>query len=656
VADVLTLDFETRSPVSLKDVGAYRYFEHPDTRPLCVAASFNGRLGVFTDFANMPSWFLDALADENVEVHAHNSTIERLCIREICGPKFGWPVPKGKRYRCSAARARRLALPGKLEKLGPAIGLPDEALKDKEGHRVMLRLMKPLPRRANSPPGFQYDDDPAKHIRLQEYCKRDVVSEEAAEARMLPMTPEEIEYYHFTERLNDRGVRIDVRLVKRLVHRALEAATELDEEICRRTGGAVQRVTNVAQIKQWVYDETGEVLTTLRKEDMEGLIGGGVDILGDPVVSRLPKRVVRVLQLRQEGAKSSISKLLKILDRVCRDGRLRGEFVYHGASTGRYTSMGVQLQNLIRDCLKDFEGEIKALDTFTLEKITLAIRGCFIPAEGHVFVDADYNAIEARGVAWLAGCEKLVRVFRENGDPYCQMGSVIYRREITAADEWERFVGKQTILGCGYGMGWQKFFDQCVKFGKPVDEETATRSVTAYRETYPEIPALWRDMEDAAIAAVKNPGQTFGIPSGLVKFRVLNGYLQMALPSGRRLFYKDPLVVRRMKFGRMRDVLTFMGIHPKTKQWARETTWGGTLTENAVQAISRDVLFRAMLTLDRMGIPLVLSVHDQIVAEVLKVDGDWACRQVKRVMEAIPEWARGFPIKTTPKLALRFGK
>jgi DNA polymerase len=656
VADALTLDFETRSTVSIKDVGAYRYFEHPTTRPLCVAASYAGHKGVFTDFANIPDWLRDALADDNVPVHAHNATVERLCIREICGPKFGWPVPRGRRWRCSAARARRLALPGKLEKLGPAIGLPDHLLKDAEGHKVMLRLTKPLPKRMNSPPGFQWDDDPAKHIRVQQYCLRDVEAEEAAEARMLPMTEEEIDYYHFTERLNDRGVRIDVRLVKRLVHRALEAAEELDKEICRLTGGAVQRVTNVAQIKQWVYDETGEVLTTLRKEDMEGLIGGGVDMLGDPVVSRLPKYVVRVLKLRQEGGKSSISKLLRALDRVSRDGRLRGEFVYHGASTGRYTSMGVQLQNLIRDCLKDFDGEIQNLDTFTLEKITLAIRGCFIPAEGHVFVDADYNAIEARGVAWLAGCEKLVRLFATGGDPYCAMGTVIYGRTITAADEWERFVGKQTILGCGYGMGWQKFEDQCIKFGKPVGEETAQRSVTAYREEYPEIPMLWRDMEDAAIWAVKNPGKVSQIPNGLIKFRVVNGYLQMALPSGRRLFYKDPLVVRRMKFGRMRDQLTFMGIHPKTKQWARETTWGGTLVENAVQAISRDVLFRAMLTLDRMGIPLVLSVHDQIVAEVPKVDGDWACRQVKRVMESVPPWARGFPIKTTPKLAVRFGK
>jgi DNA polymerase len=318
--------------------------------------------------------------------------------------------------------------------------------------------------------------------------------------------------------------------------------------------------------------------------------------------------------------------------------------------------MGVQLQNLVRDCLKDFDAEIQNLDRFTLHQITLAIRGCFIPAEGHLFIDSDYNAIEARGVAWLAGCDKLVELFASGGDPYCAMATAIFGFQVTPEHEWERFVGKQVVLGCGYGLGWAKFCDMCAKFGRPIEEALAQLAVTTYRTEYPEIPQLWRDMERAAIAAVKNPGRTFEIPNGLIKFRVANSYLQMRLPSGRRLFYKDPLVSRRMKFDRMSDVLTFMGIHPKTKQWTRESTWGGTLTENAVQAIARDVLFRAMMELERQEIPLVLSVHDQIVAEVLEQDAEWACRRVKRVMEDVPPWAYGFPIKTTPKIAKRFGK
>lgn len=645
----LLLDFETRSPLSVKDVGVYRYFEHPDTVPLCVAYWSEEGEGVTDTFEEMPNWFWLLLANPNVELHAHNAAFERLCIKMVMGPRYGWPVPKGSRWRCSAAQARRLALPGALDRLGPPLGLAQDDLKDKDGHKLMQRLTKPLPKRGKFKPGHHYDDDPEKLERLKAYCLQDVRAEHACENEMLPMTPEELEYYQFTERMNDRGVRIDVELMRRLVWRGVEASHEIDQEISRRTGGMVRKVTNVAELKNWVKQETGIVLETLRKEDMDGLVN-------EANVKDFPPHVVQVLKLRQEGGKSSVSKLTKALNRVSADGRLRGEFVYHGASTGRYTSMGVQLQNLIRDCLKDFDEEIKHLDTFTLKQITLAIRGCFIPDPGHIFVDADYNAIEARGVAWLAGCNKLVRIFQEDGDPYCEMGTVIYGFEVTKENTWERFVGKQTILGCGYGMGVDKFSDQCIKFGMPVEYETCERAVQSYREEYWEIPQLWRDMEKAAVAAVKCPGQTFHIPNGLIKFRVSQDYLQMRLPSGRRLFYKDPLVARRMKFGRERDVLTFMGSNPVTKQWDRETTWGGTLTENAVQAIARDLLFKAMLTLDKMGIPVVLSVHDQVIAEVEEEDAQWALKQVKHVMETVEDWAHGFPVKTEPNIATRFGK
>lgn len=212
---------------------------------------------------------------------------------------------------------------------------------------------------------------------------------------------------------------------------------------------------------------------------------------------------------------------------------------------------------------------------------------------------------------------------------------------------------------CGYGMGPPKFAAQCEKYGKPVDMELAGKSVRSYREDYPEIPQGWRDMEDAAIQAVLHPGETFEIPNGKIAFRVHRGYLQMALPSGRRLFYKDPFIRYEDKFGtgRKRPVLWFWGINPKTKQWHPEKTWGGTLTENAVQAFCRDLLFRGMLRLeDEFEIPLVLSVHDQIVGEVLEEDGPWAVRTVKRVLEDLPRWAAGFPIKAEPKITARFGK
>lgn len=647
--DPLLIDFETRSPLDIREVGIYRYVEDPRTSVLCYAAKQGDKQAFFMAAEGpQPWWLMEALADDDVPLHAHNSTVERLIIREIMGPRYGWPVPRGTRWRCSAARARRLALPGALDKLGVALGLSDELTKDKEGKNLIRRLSRPI---KATPDGFVYDDDPAKLQRFGEYCLQDVIAEDAAEFNTLPMPPQEVAYYHMTEVINDRGVGVDVPLIRRLIWRANEAVEELNDRLREITRGEVQALTQVAQLKAWVQRETGVELLTLRKEDMDGLVKEGED-------QHLPGYVIDALKIRQEGAKASVSKLLAILNRVSRDGRVHGAFVYHGASTGRYTSMGVQLQNLVRDVLKDYDKEILELEKFTLTQISKSIRGCFIPRKGHVFVDADYSAVEARGVAWLFDCKKLVQIFANDGDPYVEIACVIFNKKVVKTDEAERWVGKQTILGCGYGMGKNKFQAQCEKYGKPVEMELAEKSVGAYRTDYAEIPEGWRDMESAAIRAVQNPGETYEIPNGKIAFRTHRGYLQMALPSGRRLFYKAPFIKHEDKFntGRLRPVLWFWGINPKTKQWAPEKTWGGTLTENAVQAFCRDLLFRGMERIENDDIPLVLSVHDQIVAEVPAEDGEWAVRRVQRHLEDLPPWAAGFPIKAEPKITKRFGK
>jgi len=650
----LIIDFETRSELDLKKVGIWRYVEHRSTQILCFAVRLRGgvrdRSGLFYDPERLPDWLVDALADPAVTIHAHNAAVERLIMKKICSKRHGWPKVAASRYRCSAARIARMAIPRSLEKGGKALGV--DIQKDKEGHRLMLRLCKPLaPRKGETVKGFVFDNDPAKLQRVGEYCMTDVDSEEAVIDATFPMPEGEEELYQMTERINDRGVQVDTDLVKRLIWQANECVEGLNARIDKLTGGRVRALTEVAKIKQWIEDETGVVLKTMRKEDMEDLIA--------PEGVSLPKHVKDVLKIRQEGAKSSVAKLLAILNRVADDGRIRHAFVFNGASTGRYTSMGVQLQNLVRDTHKDFDEAIKRLEEFTLTEISKTIRGCFIAKHGCVFVDADYNAIEARGVGWLAGAKKLVRIYEMGGDPYCEMGTVIYSRKITKADESERFVGKQTILGCGYGMGAAKFFAQCVKFGKEVPMDVAEKAIDAYRTEFEEIPQLWRDMEQAAIAAVRNPGRTTEIPNGKIQFRVLNGYLQMRLPSGHRLFYKDAKVKKVDKWGNGREQweLSYMAEHPINKQWVRESTWGGKLTENAVQAICRDLLFRAMYILEyEYGIPIVLSVHDQIVAEVPESDGPWALKVVKKVMESLPPWAKGFPVMAEPKITTRFGK
>lgn len=682
----LTLDFETRSELDLKAVGIYRYTKHKSTRILCCAwriddggPLYDQSTKVFFDMAAIPFELMGALIEEDVDCHAHNAAVERLLIENICGPQFGWPVPKRHRWACSAARVGRLAIPRKLEKAAIALRVPVQ--KDTEGAKVMKRLCQPLrPRRVKgvvqNTGAPLYDDDPAKMARLGEYCKTDVDAEHAIEKATFPLTPSERNRYLLIERMNDRGVRIDIPLVKAMLRNAQEDAVELNTEMREITQGAVPSVTNPGALKRWIENETGILLATLRKEDIENM---------DPQQFEDWPHVARAIELRQLGGKSSVSKLRSILDRTCDDGILRGAFVSFATSTGRLTSYGVQLHNLPRECLKDYDARVmqmgrklprceevisldsykpgKALSTvpsgpLSIKEISTAIRGVIIPDHpDDVFVDADFNAIEARGVGWLAAAWKLIDQFAEGGDPYCAIGCVIYGRKITKEDVDERFVGKQTILGCGYGMGPPKFEAQCIKFGKPVGQVLSQKAVSSYRSDYPEIPALWKGLEKAAIAAIKRPGSVQGYRD--IEFRVSQGYLKMRLPSGRLLYYADPrLMEKRAPWDAklLLPVVSYMAEHPLKKLWCRETTWGGKLTENAVQALCGDLLWEAKIRLERRGILLRLSVHDQVVVQARRSNADEVLRVVKGEMERGEDWSKGFPIKAEPKIMQRFGK
>lgn len=675
----MTLDFETRSEVDLKKTGIYVYTKSPTTSVLCCAYKIdNGHTRVFFDMDTPPADFLDALVSDDVELHAHNAAVERLVIENICHDRHAWPVPRRSRWACSAARVGRLAVPRKLEKA--AIALRVDVQKDMEGAKVMKRLCKPLNLRRKGgviqwdAPIF--DDDPEKLRRLGEYCIRDVDTEHAIEEATFPLSKAERNRYLLIERMNDRGVKIDIPLVRRMLANAQDDAVDLNAEMQELTRGAVPSVTNPAALKRWIEDETGILLETLRKEDMENM---------DPEQFEEWPHVARAIELRQLGGKSSVSKLRSILDRTCDDGMLRGAFVAFATSTGRLTSYGVQLHNLPRECLKDYdarvgqmehelalEDEVISLDTYkddrkfktvpsgplSIKEISTAIRGVIIPDDDDdVFVDADFNAIEARGVGWLAGAHKLTELFASGGDPYCAIACIIYSRTITKENEDERFVGKQTILGCGYGMGAPKFEAQCIKFGKPVGQAVSRKAVTAYREDYSEIPLLWKGLEREAIDAIKHPGRVTGYRD--IEFKVSQGYLKMRLPSGRMMYYAEPrLMEKRAPWDAklLLPVVSYMAEHSLKKVWCRETTWGGKLTENAVQALCGDLLWEAKLRLERQGVGIRLSVHDQVVVQAPRRRADEILRLVKAEMERGEVWSKGFPIKAEPKIMQRFGK
>ena len=346
-----------------------------------------------------------------------------------------------------------------------------------------------------------------------------------------------------------------------------------------------------------------------------------------------------------------------MLDRVSKDGRVRGNLMYHGASTGRWSGAGVQLQNLPRDTVKDFDWSRKNI-TASMDKVlsTLSrmVRGSIMAAPEHRLMWADYAAVEARGVAWLAGQQDLIDLFAKGGKVYEEMAAVIFNvpAEEIGKDSLERFLGKTVILGCGYSMGAQKFRMSCAAMGTEIDEELAYRAVNAYRSNYAKIPRLWKMLDEAAIAAIGQRGRETTYRS--VSFYADKNWLLIKLPSGRKLFYRDPrLVTYAGPYGEKVSV-EYSAVNSMTKKWNRERTFGGKLTENIVQGLCRDLIADAMLRLETSGYPVIASVHDEVISEVPV--GQGSVEEMVALMCQLPDWAKDFPLAAEGKEGVRYGK
>jgi DNA polymerase len=380
----------------------------------------------------------------------------------------------------------------------------------------------------------------------------------------------------------------------------------------------------------------------------------------------MPGVVRQVIQTRLEAAKTSTAKLKAMLARVCADGRLRGSLLYYGASTGRYSSVGVQLQNLPRptmshgDCCYAVE-MIRTKDRTdlefwygsTLQVVSDCLRSFIIPDPGHDFAVIDLAKIEAIINAWCAGQDDLLHAFKEGRDTYAEMASRVYRRPITKADKIERQLGKVLILGAGYGLGSVGFWMQCLLGGIPITKELAREAISTYRSENDRIVKHWYAQERAAIEAVCNPGIRFSC--GRVEWLMRGGVLFCRLPSGRALSY--PYAVIRDKpdrHKRLRPRLHYRAIDPETHQWGEIDTHGAATVENIVQAIARDVLTHIMTLAEDEGVTNVLSVHDEIVAESRHAGRDLGI--LRDIACDVPWWAPGLPVSVDAGVMSRYGK
>lgn len=631
----LSIDIETYSDQPLQKTGVYRYCESPEFEILLFSYSIDNAPVEVVDLAcgeKIPEEVLAALADETVIKWAFNASFERICLSRFLGyPTGQYLDPES--WRCSMIWSATMGLPLSLEGVGTVLGLEKQKLT--EGKDLIKYFCQPCaPTKTNGQRTRNHPfHAPDKWEAFKRYNIRDVEVEMAIQQKLrkFPVPNSVWEEYHIDQEINDRGVRLDMDLVKEAIEMDTRSRTELTTAMKEITD--LDNPNSVQQMKQWLSNN-----------------GLETDTLGKKVVAELiktaPPELQNVLELRQQLAKSSVKKYQTMERAVCDDGRARGMFMFYGANrTGRWAGRLIQLQNLPQNHLEDL-AEARALvksgdfDAMKLlyedvpDTLSQLIRTAFIPKDGTQFYVSDFSAIEARVIAWYAGEMWRQKVFENGGDIYCASASQMFKVPVEkhGINGHLRQKGKIAELALGYGgsVGALKAMG-AIEMGLTEDELPPL--VDAWRQTNPNIVKFWWDVDRAVMEAVKHKHTTSSY--GLT-FSCRSGMLFITLPSGRNLAYVKPKVGTN-KFGG--ECITYEGIGA-TKKWERLDSYGPKFVENIVQATSRDILCYAMKTLRCCSI--VMHIHDELVIEAdPRMSLDALCEQMGRT----PPWAKGLKLR-----------
>ena len=634
---VVSIDFETRSAVDLRKTGVYKYASDPSTDIWCMAykAPWSDDVQVWLPSDEMDERLEDWIVEGGL-LSAWNANFERTIWNEIMVSRYQWPRTSIKQWRCTMAQASAMGLPRALGQAASVLGVEEQ--KDKAGAALMLRMARP--RKVNADGSYTWWNTKDKIDTLVAYCIQDVKTELSVAATLNDMPDSERRLYQLDQRINDRGVKVDLDLIERVSKLANSASENIDAEIKRLTNGQVKAATNAMDLTAWLRSY-GLQVKSVDKQTVTRMLG----------MEKLHPIIKQVLRLRQDGAKSSTAKYEAMVNAANADNRMRGLLMYHGAATGRWSGRLVQPQNFPRPQKKNDELETIIAKLKADEDVSeygagtvLAsdlLRSMLIAEDGHRLMFADYSAIEARVLAWIAGQTDLVETFRNGGDVYKEMASAIYNVNVESVTDGQRQVGKMAILGCGYGMGGKRFAEQCATMGINVDEDEAKRIVSVYREKNDRIAQYWRNSENEFVEMVKGAGRV--------------GSVGLPLPSGRSLTYHNPRIIQReTPWGAMRDTAQVDTLNSVTRQWVSQIIWGGLLTENVVQATARDLMATAMMALELKGYNVILSVHDEIISEV--PDDFGSLEEMIDIMTRCPSWADGCPINAEGKEGKRYRK
>lgn len=630
---VLHIDLETYSDIDIGKCGAYRYVDSPNFEILLLAYAYDDEPVTVIDVAQREGWptqVLDDILSSDITKVAHNAAFERICLSKFLNTHLD---PKA--WHCTMVHALSLGFPASLADVGKALNLEEDKQKMAVGKRLITYFCKPCkPTQANGQRTRNYPHhDPEKWDLFKEYNRQDVVTEQAIYDKLMkfPLPESERILYCLDQSINDYGIGVDTDLMDKVICYSKEYEAALRKECGALTGGI--NVHSIVQLKQWLTEQEGRQIDSLTKDDVDQLLN--LD---------LKPESKRILELRQETGKTSVKKYEAFERSICSDGRIHGAFQFYGAGrTGRWAGRLIQPQNFPRNAFEDIAlarqmvkdrkwEEIEMLYGSMNDVFSTLIRTLIVPPQGMTFAIADYSAIEARVVAWMADEKWRQDVFANGGDIYCMSATQMFGVPVEkhGQNSHLRKKGKVAELACGYGGG----VGALRKMGGEqmgLTEKEMDDIVKKWRRSSPHVVKLWRELGDAAIEAIDTRLRV-KCRHG-VSFKYAKGILFMTLPSGRSLAYVQPRFDGRE--------LTYMGMNQTTRKWERTKTWGGKLTENLIQAIARDCLAESMTKIQQAGYHIVMHVHDEVIVEVPEDDAEGHLKRIEDLMGEPIEWAPG---------------
>ena len=630
---VLSIDIETYSSVDLRKSGVYRYAESPDFKVLMIAYAYNEGPVQISEHITLE--LMEAISNPHIIKSAYNANFERVCLSKA----LGVPLPP-EQWRCTMVHALELGLPGSLDEVAKALGVDQQ--KDASGKKLIKKYCKPnKDGKQNLPSDELVDID---WEAFKQYCMQDVRTEMAVRKKLetFPLYANEWALWAIDQRINDEGIAVDPVLVRNAINMNDIYMDKLEAEAIRTTG--IQNPKSLQQLKAWFKQAEGLEIDELNKQTLPELLK---QVETD--------KARRLLEIRREMSKTSVMKYHAMWEGKCKDNRVRGLLQFYGAGrTGRWAGRMVQVQNLPGNKISDLteaRGLVRSGQYDVTEMLygnvpdvlSQLIRTAFVPRARHRFIVADFSAIEARVIAWLAGEQWRLDVFETHGKIYEASAAQMFGVPLESIGKGSplRQKGKVAELALGYQGGPNALIAMgALKMGLTEDE--LPDIVKAWRKANPAIVSLWRNLEESFSDAIQTPPVVIHTLLNKLRFQMTKNMAFIELPSGRKLAYVRPELTPHPKFAG-REQITYMGVNQMTRKWTRLSTYAGKIAENVVQAIARDCLAESLMRLHAAGYRTVMHVHDEVVLEV--PIGESSAEQVAQIMGESISWAPGLPLR-----------